>query len=298
MRVAVLAGFLIAGSRPALAHESPAHDWLAPGAFSAWDVAVLALLVATAALYLSGVRRLRRRGGTPPRRERIAFLAGWGALVVAVLPPLDALSIQLFSLHMVQHELMMLVGAPLVIAGRPMPTCLWGLPSALRAGAGRLLQPRAPGAVWRVLTAPVAAWALHGLVIWIWHAPALYDAAVADERLHAVQHAMFVGTSGLFWWGLLYGRYGRAGYGAAAFYVFTTVIHTGLLGALLTFARAPLYTAYAGPAATRGIDPLADQQLAGVIMWIPAGVILMLLGVAFFVAWIGEVERRARAVTR
>jgi cytochrome c oxidase assembly factor CtaG len=102
----------------------------------------------------------------------------------------------------------------------------------------------------------------------------------------------------LFWWGLVVGRYGRAGYGAAVFYVFTTVVHTGLLGAMLTFAGVPLYEVYQAPAARRGIDPLADQQLAGLLMWIPAGAVLTVTGIALFAAWLGEAERRTRPSAR
>src|SRR4051812_23671498 len=91
------------------------------------------------------------------------------------------------------------------------------LHAATGAVASRHAAPAA-GAAWRLATAPVAAWSLHGLAIWVWHMPALYDAAVNSEGIHAVQHAMFVGSAALFWWGLLYGRYGRAGYGAAVFF--------------------------------------------------------------------------------
>jgi putative membrane protein len=142
----------------------------------------------------------------------------------------------------------------------------------------------------RTVTAPVAAWAVHGLVIWAWHAPVLYELAVRREPVHALQHAMFVGTSMLFWWGLICGRYGRAGYGAAVFYVFTTAIHTGILGALFTIAPAPLYSVYARVA---GIDALGDQQVAGLVMWIPAGILLTMMGLWLFAAWLGEAERRS-----
>jgi putative membrane protein len=281
------------------AHAGELHGWTEPGALSVWDIGAIAFLGVIGGLYLAGARRLARRRAVCPRWQRLAFLCGWSALLTAVLPPLDALAIQLFSAHMLQHELMMLVGAPLVIAGRPLATCMWGLPARLRPVAGETLQRPVAAGVWRFLTAPAVAWALHGAVIWAWHIPALYDAAVGHEAIHAVQHAMFVGTSALFWWGLLYGRYGRAGYGAAVFYVFTTVVHTGLLGAMLTFAGVPLYPAYLEPALSRGIDPLQDQQIAGLVMWIPAGIVLTLLGIGLFSAWVGEAERRAlRGVTR
>jgi putative membrane protein len=259
-------------------------------------LAVVGLIALAGGVYAAGLRRLAERGAMPRRFERAAFLCGWVALLIAVLPPLDGLSTQRFSAHMVQHELMMLIGAPLIIAGRPFPVWLWGLPSSWRMPTGELFGRSAVGAVWYVLTAPAVAWALHGLAVWLWHIPPLYDAAVANEGIHALQHGMFVGTSCLFWWGLLYGRYGRAGYGAAVFYVFTTVIHTGLLGAILTFAGRPFYPIYLGPAQASGIDPVADQQLAGLVMWIPAGVILTLLGLGFFAAWIGAAARRQRGI--
>jgi putative membrane protein len=180
-----------------------------------------------------------------------------------------------------------------VFAGRALCSFLLGLPDAWRAPVASAFQARPVGSVWRCVTAPLVAWALHGIAIWVWHLPPLYDLAVENEGIHAVQHAMFIGTSALFWWGLLYGRYGRAGYGAAVFYVFTTVVHTGILGAAVTFAGVPLYPVYAAPAVARGTDLLADQQLAGLIMWIPAGAILTVLGLALFAAWLGEAERRS-----
>jgi cytochrome c oxidase assembly factor CtaG len=267
-----------------------------PRALSPFDLLVIGLLVAMGAMYLVGSIRLARRQAYRRSFEPVAFAVGWVALLAATLPPLDALAIQLFSAHMAQHELMMLVGAPLVMLGRPLPVWLAGLSPAVRSRVAAVLQSRTCGGVWRVLTAPLVAWTLHGAAIWLWHLPRLYDLAVDNEAIHLVQHATFVGTSILFWWGMLYGRYGRTGYGAAVFYVFTTAVHTGILGAMVTFAGAPLYDVYLAPAATRGIDALHDQQVAGLIMWVPAGFILTALGIALFAAWLGESERRVRAV--
>jgi cytochrome c oxidase assembly factor CtaG len=263
-----------------------------PRALSPWDLAVVVLLLALGVLYLAGTIRLRRRSGVTRRLESAAFAAGWCALMASVLPPLDALAVQLFSVHMLQHELMMLIGAPLVTFGRPLPLWLAAISGAPRNIATRALQSAPVSGGWRLLTTPVLACGLHGLAIWIWHMPRLYDAAVENEALHALQHAMFIGTSLLLWWGLLYGRYGRAGYGAAVFYLFATAVHTGILGAMLTFARVPLYDAYAVPAAARGIDALGDQQTAGLVMWVPAGLVLTLAGLAFFVAWLSASDAR------
>ena len=266
-----------------------AHVMVTP-ALSAWDAVTIGALGGAGFLYAAGQMRLSSRGASVRSFEPIAFWIGWVVMLAALLPPLDGLAAQRFSAHMLQHELLMLVGVPLMIAGRPIATWLWGVPAPARAAAARVLQGASVGGAWRSLTAPAAAWALHGVTVWIWHVPRLYELAVRDEAVHALQHAMFVGTSVLFWWGLVYGRYGRAGYGASVFYVFTTIVHTGLLGAVFTLIDVPLYQVYA----ERAADPVADQQLAGLVMWIPAGLILTIAGLGLFAAWLGEAERRSR----
>jgi putative membrane protein len=284
---AVLVGWLLAAA-------VGAHDGApqVPDGPSVWDLLVVAGLSVTGILYGVG----RRRAGPGARgRTRLApaaFWSGWLAMLVAVLPPLDRWVVERFSAHMLQHELLMLVGAPLMIAGRPLATAMLALPAPARRAAAGVLQHRGVGGVWAALSAPVVAWALHGLAVWIWHVPALYEGAVNDEALHFVEHAMFVGTAVLFWSGLVYGRYGRAGYGASVFFVFTTLVHTGLLGAVFTLAPTPLYAVYA----ERTPDPLADQQIAGLVMWVPAGLVLTLTGIALFAAWLGDAERRVRHV--
>jgi putative membrane protein len=268
-----------------------------PSALSPFDLLALAFLITIGVLYAVGTARLSCRHAIQGWFEPAAFAAGWSALMVAVLPPLDAWAVQRFSAHMFQHELMMLVGAPLIVAGRPIPVWLAALPQPSRSRFAAVLQSRATHGAWNAVTAPIVAWTLHGAAIWVWHLPALYDLAVDNEAIHLVQHGMFVGTAIVFWWGMLYGRYGRAGYGAAVFYVFTTAVHTGILGAMVTFAGAPLYSVYLAPAAAGGVDPLGDQQIAGLIMWVPAGLVLTTLGIALFAAWLGEAERRARTGT-
>ena len=296
MRVAAATVAALLAAAPAAAHEGP-HAPAAAGP-SAWDVAALVLLTAGALLYAIGSVRLAERGARVRRAERVAFWAGWTAVVVALSPPIDGAAAAAFSVHMVQHELLMLVGAPLMIAGRPIVPWLWALPERWRHLAGAGLQAGAVGRAWSWLTLPVVAWGLHGAVIWIWHAPVLYEAAVEREAVHALQHATFVATAVLFWWGLVYGRYGRAAYGASALYVFTTMMHTGVLGALFALSTAPYYGIYRERAAAAGVDAVADQQLAGVYMWIPGGIILTVLGLALLLAWLSETERRGGRARR
>jgi putative membrane protein len=253
--------------------------------FDGWkpDPIMAVPLAASFIVYGVGLARVN-----VPRLEVAAFLSGWVVLVAALLSPIAMWSEALFSAHMTQHELLMLVAAPLLALGRPLVPMLWALPARwrrqLKGGAG--LSP-----AWSRLISPVVVFVLHALALWMWHLPSLYQAAVVDDRVHAVQHLMFTGTACLFWWGLLRGRYGRLGYGAAVFYVFATAMHSGGLGALITFATAPLYPLYVQRAAA-GVDPLVDQQLAGLIMWIPAGAVLTIFGLALMSAWLGEAERR------
>lgn len=255
-------------------------------------------LAALAAMYLAGLVRIWRHAGVGQgitRLQAASFAAGWATLALALLT-LDELSEQLFSAHMAQHELLMLVAAPLVAVGAPFIATLWMLPRRWRRLlATAIRQPRAARVI-ALFTSPAVVWLLHAFAIWIWHLPALYDAALRHEAVHAAQHFCFFGTAALFWWGLAHGRYGRIGYGAAVVYVFATAIHSGVLGALLTFSPHVWYPVYAGasPAAARfGLTPLEDQQLAGLLMWVPAGFVFVVGGLYFFAAWLRESERRA-----
>jgi cytochrome c oxidase assembly factor CtaG len=220
------------------------------------------------------------------------FVAGLLVLVGALLSPLDGLSDLLLSAHMTQHELLMLVAAPLLVIGRPLAPVLAGLPSRLRQAAVRGLRaPRILSAVRRA-TGPVRVWVVQMVVLWLWHVPALYEAALANEIVHWIQHASLLGAAGLFWWTLLQGRYGRAGYGVAALFVFATALQSSLLGALLTLSPEAWYPSHRLRSASGGLSPIQDQQLAGLMLWIPAGVLLAVLALALFATWLAEIERR------
>jgi cytochrome c oxidase assembly factor CtaG len=253
------------------------------------------MLAISALLYAAGAIRLWRRGalGHGLRGWEIgAFAAGWIAIVIAQVSPLAWLSEQLFSAHMTQHELLMLIAAPLLVLGRPMVVMMWALPASSRRELGDLTRRRVVSQPCRVLTTPLLVWALHGAALWIWHVPVLYQAVLTNDNLHLVQHACFLGTAILFWWTIVQGRYGRIGYGAAVLYVFSTMLHSGLLGALFTFAPSPIYPAYERSATGWNVSPLEDQQLAGLIMWIPFGIVFLILGLALFAAWMGESDHR------
>jgi putative membrane protein len=275
-------------------HGSPLSA-LMQGPWSA-DPIPWTLLILSGLAYTAGVVRLWRQHGARPRGlrwwEPLSFAAGWLTIVGAQVSPLDWLSGQLFSAHMTQHELLMLIAAPLLVLGRPLVVMLWALPTTRRRAAGALARRPLIARPWRLLTTPLIVWILHGAALWLWHLPSWYQAAVADDTIHLVQHACFLGTAALFWWTLVHGRYGRGGYGIAVLYVFTTMLHSGMLGALLTFSPHSWYPVYAERAPAWNLAPLEDQQLAGLIMWIPFGVVFLVVGLALFAAWLGESERR------
>src|SRR4051794_6479286 len=202
------------------------HTW-------AFDPGVVIPLALTGWLYAQGLWSLWRASGVGhgvKKWEATSYALGWLALVVALVSPLHPWGGVLFAAHMTQHEILMLVAAPLLVLGRPMAVLLHALPSAWSRRLALMGNAPAWLAVWRSITNPLAAWAIHGAVLWLWHAPALMQAVLHDEFVHALQHVSFLGSSLLFWWALIHGRQSAMNYGLAVIYMFTTALHTGLLG--------------------------------------------------------------------
>jgi putative membrane protein len=282
--------------RPALAHDGAPlepHDL-----WSAWTWSAAAPLAVAALAYGRGVRTLWRRAGTGRgvrHWQAGAFTLGLMVLGLALVSPLDALGGVLFSAHMVQHMLLVGVAAPLLVLGRPVVPLLWALPlAAVRLLGGRWQHAAAPRKAWAVLTRLALVWALHAAALWTWHLPGLYQAALADGGIHLAEHAVLLGTALLFWWRVVHpGGQAAAAYGTSSVAVFTMALQGGLLGALMTFARVPWYPAYGSTALAWGISPLQDQQLAGMVMWAPAGLIYLAATLALLSAWLRAAERRA-----
>jgi putative membrane protein len=262
-----------------------------------WEPVTIGLVLLSAVLYALGLLQLWRRAGVDRGIrvwEAAAFAAGLLSIGAALLSPLAWLSTILFSAHMTQHEILMLVSAPMLVFGRPLQAFLWAFRPARREQIARLTQRSSIAATWHALTDPAAVFLLHAAALWIWHIPPLYDAAIANEAVHAGQHASFLITAALFWWGMVHGRYGRISYGVGVLYVFLTALHSSVLGALLTVAPNVWYPPYVRTGAEWRVDALQDQQLAGLLMWVPSGVIFIVFGLALLAAWLGESERRAR----
>jgi putative membrane protein len=290
-------------SRPAHAHAPQAGDQVMglAGVLHHWSFEpwVLALLALSAVLYAVGVHRLWRHAGGQrgiSRAQAAAFAGGWLALVAALVSPLDALGERLFSAHMVQHELLMIVAAPLLVLGRPLAAWAWAIPAAPLRVIGSAFRSSAWSGPWRLITDPLAAWALHALALWVWHVPAFFEAALEHTGWHVLQHASFLVTALLFWWAVIGGdTRSRKSAGLATFYLFTTMLHTGALGALLTLASTPWYPAYAATASAMGLAPLEDQQLGGLVMWVPGGVAYLAAGLAAVTRLLASPEHPATA---
>lgn len=307
--LAAAVGFLSAAApQPAAAHSGAPlapHDLRALEAWAFEPQTVLPLLGLTGA-YLLAVNNAwatAGRGRVVASWQVGVFLGGVATLALALLSPLDPLAGALFSAHMVQHVLLMMVAAPLLALGASAHLWLWVLPVAQR---------RALAHGWRrqgwlrqtvhLLGSALAIWLLSTLVLWIWHAPGLYEAALADNAVHALEHAAFLGTAWLFW-GVVFTRSrGRragdgAGAGTAILMLFTAALQSGILGALITFAAAPWYGVYSLTTAAWGLTALEDQQLAGVIMWVPAGTVYLAATLAILGLRLASLERQAERPT-
>jgi len=294
---ALVATLLLALSA-AEAHSGDSHQGL-----MSWPVdtvVTLPLLVLAITLYVIGVAKLWSRAGAGRgvRPWQVAcFAAGWLSLAVTLLSPLHGLAEKLFVAHMAEHEIMMAIAAPLLVVARPLATMVWAVPQGWRGGLGGLTRLAPLRALWRFLTEPLAATILHAVALWAWHVPLLFDAALDNEVLHWLQHFSFFLTGLFFWWAILNGRLRERGYGAAIFYLFATALHSGFLGILLTFAPEPLYAGQSAAAAW-GLTALEDQQLAGLLMWIPAGLVYAAAALALMAVWISGSGARAFTADR
>lgn len=269
-RVALLA--VAAWPGAAWGHAGEHH---AASAVPGWtpDASVVAPLLLAAALYATGFSRLWRRSGggrEVHRRNAVRFAAGWLILAGALLSPLHAAGERSFTLHMIEHELIMVPAALLLAISSPLAVMLWALPASMRrwlGGASRIGWLIVP---WRLLTGPVTATIMQAIALIAWHAPMLFDRALRHDGWHIAQHISFLASALCFWWAMTQAR-GR-GQMLSALCLFATSLIGGGLGALMAFAASPWYAGYAAmPTMDFGLSPAEDQQLAGLIMWIPGG---------------------------
>jgi len=242
---------------------------LPPWSFEGWVVVPLAISLAW---FAAGCARLVPHASpTALRKHAAIFLAGWAVLALDLTSPLHEAGERSFAAHMLEHELLMLAAAPLLVLSRPVGIALWAFPRpgrrALAAFGHGIEGP------WRVLTLPVVATLLQAAALWFWHAPHWFDLALAHRGWHVAQHVSFLVTALLFWWAVLRNR-GDNGLGVAVGCLFFTSIVGGALGALMAFSGNAWYAGYAASGLDAfGLPPAQDQQLAGLLMWIPGGLV-------------------------
>jgi cytochrome c oxidase assembly factor CtaG len=224
----------------------------------------------------------------------MSFCGGMLLLSVALMSPLDARADRLFSAHMLQHLILMMLAPPLLIIGHPIAVSLWSLPRDARRGVAAwwsrsaVIRPTID-----FVRAPLPAWLLMSAVLWFWHLPKAYAAGLDDAVTHGFEHLTFFLGAILFWRVVIEDAQSRRlALGAAILFVATFAMQNGMLGALLIFAPRVLYAAYAVAPSWSTRTPLEDQQLAGVLMWSVSAVVdLGVLGY-LFVAWLGSSDRR------
>jgi cytochrome c oxidase assembly factor CtaG len=230
--------------------------------------------------------------------QAFCFFLGWASLAAALFSPLYRLGEGLFVAHMIEHEIVMIVAAPLIAVARPFGVMFWSLPDRSRATLGVLTRRIRSSSVWRVAGNAWFATALQAAALWVWHVPALYNAVLVSPAVHRLQHVSFFLTALLFWWTLIDPRARPSGYGTAVLCLFVTTLQSGFLGVLLTLSRQPWYARQGEFALQHGLTPLEDQQLAGLVMWVPAGLAYTAAGLFFAALWISTSSRSTPSENR
>ena len=245
-------------------------------------------------MYLRGARARR---GWPWWRTAL-FLLGLVALVVSLASPIDTIALQLFSIHMVQHMLLLAVATPLLLVGAPVRPLLRGLPLVVRRTIVRALaRNTAFRALAHLLRQPLIAAALYVVGLYGWHVPALYDAAVENATIHLVEHLWFLVSALLFWSVVIDPVPFRATLPYAAripFLLLVGAAQNTILGGLLAFSDRPFYAPYLATTAAYGLDPAADQRLGGAIMWVPGDLIFLVAASFSFFLWLQSEEQAQR----
>ncbi len=291
-RTVVLAwALLLSWPTVVLAHGRRAdpENW-----WRAWnlDPLIVLSLGVLACLYGRGIARLWSRVGRGQKVhpwQVVSFFFALLVVAVALLSPLDALSEELSSLHMVQHMLLMTIAAPLLVIGSPALVLAWGVPEVWQGRGDAITRAafRLPNAT--LLWHPLFAWTLFAATLWAWHHPALYQAALRDLLFHDVQHLSFFIAACLFWrTGLDPLSSRRIGPVAAIPYFFTTSVHASALGVFLALSPRVWYDDYVVRTASWGLMPLEDQQLAGLIMWMPTCLVFPIAAAALFGQWLAR----------
>jgi len=260
---------------------------------------VAAALVLAAVSWLALVRRVRRvHPETPvPAVRTVAFLGGLFAIAVALMSGIERYDTTLFSVHMVQHLLLLLVAPPLLALAAPVTQLLRAASPEVR---NRVLLPILHSTAAAVLANPIVTWLTFGLVLWISHFSPLFNIALEDEGAHDLEHAAYLVAGLLFWWPVvgLDPAPRRMGFAARVLYLLLQLPINSFLGMAILFADDPLYPHYATLGSPYGISALADQQLAGGLMWLAGDIAFIGAILGVIAGWMRHDQRDAPAAER
>lgn len=263
-----------------------------PGA-SGPDLPLLLGLAVALVAWLWAVRSVNRAHprSPVPRWRTVAFVAGLGVLLLALQSPIDTYADDMFSVHMLQHLLISFVAAPLFVLAGPMLLALRAAPPSLR---GRLLLPLLHSRAVRLLTHPIVTWTLFGAVMWAVHFSVLFELALESEPIHRLEHVLLLVAACLYWLPAIGSEPMpvRLGWSGRFLYLLLGMPVSSVLGLMLVAQTAPLYIGYA--AASGWSAALADQRLAGTVMWIGGDVLAFaILGILVWL-WLRAESARMR----
>src|SRR6266516_3210590 len=253
-----------------------------------WEPSIFLGTALITGLYLYAITALRKKyfpAEHVNRAQISAFLVGIFIMFLALVSPLDELGDSyLFSAHMVQHLCLTILGPPLLLLGTPE----WMVKPALRN--------KVIFKVAKVLTYPVVAFVLYNADFWLWHAPPLYNATLENQTIHILEHLTFIVFGLLYWWPIFSPSKDlpRLPFGGQILYLFLSGMPSVLLGAGLTFSP-PLYAPYIAAPRVWGISAATDQQLGGLIMWVPVSILYIIIMSVLFIHWMQQQEAKQLA---
>lgn len=300
--LAGLAAFFLAlAPSAALAHGTDAPKPSLSALLTRWEFDPVFILFAGGATwwYVATARAVSREHPAAPwPKKRLAFfLSGIGVMAFAVTSPPFSYDGVLFTVHMWQHILLMMVAAPLLLLGTPITLLMRAVSPETRRN---VILPILHSRVVRALTFPVVAWLLFAGTMWGSHYSPLFNAALEHEWLHWLEHVLYVTVALMFWWQVigLDPTPWRMAHPIRMLYVFLQMPQNSFLALSIYGTDRVLYSHYATTQRTWGPTPLADQQLAGITMWV-IGDILFLTAVGFVVAaWVKHEELEAKRQDR
>ncbi|HLX33626.1 MAG TPA: cytochrome c oxidase assembly protein [Candidatus Limnocylindrales bacterium] len=289
-------------AEPVAAHGPPPVDPPTPASLAldwTFEPSVAIPIALLAIGWVVMVDRIdRHHPGSPvPLKRTVFFMAGLASIAIALMSGIARYDTALFSIHMVQHLLLMLVAAPLLALSAPVTQVLRVASPRVRR---RVLLPILDSAVVKALGHPVVAWLSFTLVLYLSHFSPLFEAALEDPFIHDLEHVLFLAAALLFWWPIvaLDPAPRRLSHPARIGYVLVQMPPSSFLAMVVLFANSALYSHYAALGSIYGIDPLADQQLAAGIMWFVSDAILIGTIMLLVAGWMRHEERDQVAADR